>query len=561
MNDREFNLIDERWIRVIWPDCREEEVSLIDALINAHEYQDLSGELPTQDVAILRLLLAILHTVFTRVDENGEEAPFDYPSDARNRWKALWKMGHFPKKPILDYLNNWHERFWLFHPDRPFYQVNEASIGTENGAFKLNGELSQSNNKERLFTTCAGEYKERMSYPEAARWLIYLNGFDDTSAKPKGKNLPTPGIGWLGKLGLITAVGHNLFETLMMNMVLLPEKELWEGREQPCWELPAPRTGERVQISMPDNAAGLLTLQSRRILLKREDDKVVGYALLGGDFFPKEDALMEQMTVWSEIKDKNGNHQHFQPRRHDASKQMWRDFGAIAGMADGHRRPGVVAWVDYLRYHSLLPKGDRISFRIASVQYGDKDFFVNNVFGDQLTFHTELLTEAGKLGYDSAIEEIKKCEKAAQNVGLLAKNLYAAAGGRGESDADAMKAQYFDMIDAPFRKWLSELEPDDVDELHMQCEKWQGVARQTALNLGRTMIERAGESAFIGRKLEDKKKKQEDKKGKAGDKKNKSDSKSDYHVSSPEAYKWFVGSMYKLYPDKKDDSQEVNTNG
>ena len=117
------------------------------------------------------------------------------------------------------------------------------------------------------------------------------------------------------------------------------------------------------------------------------------------------------------------------------------------------------------------------------------------------------------------------------------------------------------MIDAPFRKWLSELEPDDVDELHMQCEKWQGVARQTALNLGRTMIERAGESAFIGRKLEDKKKKQEDKKGKAGDKKNKSDSKSDYHVSSPEAYKWFVGSMYKLYPDKKDDSQEVNTNG
>lgn len=100
---------------------------------------------------------------------------------------------------------------------------------------------------------------------------MYLNGFDDTSAKPKGKNLPTPGVGWLGKLGLITAVGNNLFETLMLNMVLWPEnKVLWAEPELPCWELEKPRSAERVQIAMPRNAASLLTLQSRRILLQRE---------------------------------------------------------------------------------------------------------------------------------------------------------------------------------------------------------------------------------------------------------------------------------------------------
>ena len=46
-----------------------------------------------------------------------------------------------------------------------------------------------------------------MSYAQAARWLLYVNGFDDTSAKPKGKNLPSVGAGWLGKLGLIFRTG------------------------------------------------------------------------------------------------------------------------------------------------------------------------------------------------------------------------------------------------------------------------------------------------------------------------------------------------------------------
>ena len=50
-----------------------EEVSLITVFEQAHLYTDLAGELATQNVAMLRLLLAVLHTVFSRVDEHGEE--------------------------------------------------------------------------------------------------------------------------------------------------------------------------------------------------------------------------------------------------------------------------------------------------------------------------------------------------------------------------------------------------------------------------------------------------------------------------------------------------------
>ena len=152
IKDIEFNLLDEPWIRLMKPDCSVEEVSLTDALLHAHEYEDLAGELPTQDIAILRVLLAVLHTVFSRVDAEGNPDPLD-EDNALERWGELWKLGAFPEKPIRDYLNHWHERFWLFHPERPFFQVPEAAIGTEYSAPKLNGEVSESSNKIRLFSS------------------------------------------------------------------------------------------------------------------------------------------------------------------------------------------------------------------------------------------------------------------------------------------------------------------------------------------------------------------------------------------------------------------------
>ena len=81
-----------------------------------------------------------------------------------------------------------------------------------------------------------------MSYAQAARWLLYLNGYDDTSSKPKTKGAPSVGAGWLGKLAPIQAVGSNLFETLMLNFILLKDgKELWEA-PKPCWELDVPHS-------------------------------------------------------------------------------------------------------------------------------------------------------------------------------------------------------------------------------------------------------------------------------------------------------------------------------
>lgn len=169
MQEKEFNLLDEPWIRVIQPDCTVKEVSLTDALVNAHTYCDLRGELATQDIAVLRLLLAVLHTVFERVDADGNPSPLKSPGDILTRWKTLWNLGHFPAEPIQTYLNGQHEKFWLFHPERPFWQIPVATKGTLYGAKKLNGTISESENKIRLFSMLSGVEKDELSYSEAAR--------------------------------------------------------------------------------------------------------------------------------------------------------------------------------------------------------------------------------------------------------------------------------------------------------------------------------------------------------------------------------------------------------
>lgn len=545
MKDIEFNLLDEKWILVRKSDCTVDELSLTDALLKSHEYVELAGELPTQNVSILRLMLAVLHTVFSRYSPQGEPAPLYDSDDAEYRWKELWNAGRLPEKPIKEYLASVHDRFWLFHPDRPFYQTEAAKIGTEYTASKLNGAVSESGNKIRLFCGCTGVQKSELSYSEAARWLLYVNNYDDTSSKPKGKNLPSPGAGWLGKLGLITIRGNNLFETLVYNLILLNHKrnfsEVW-GPECPAWEPDVPNTAERAEIPMPDNLSELYTLQSRRLWLNRDDnEKVIGYNLLGGDFFEKVDAFIEPMTVWSKVKGNERAGEKFQPRRHDSSVQMWREFSyAFETAADSHI-PGVVLWTKYIK--QMLPESRKlISFSIASVQYGDKDFFVNDVFSDSLTFHTDLLTEIGEHWRAKITDEIKKCDESAAALRFLAKDIELAAGSAEDTVlkravVERAREQYYYEIDLPFRNWLERIDPnwEIVSEQEEQAlREWHETAKRIALRIGQELVESAGTAAIVGRAVKDKNDKER-------------------YYSAPDAYRYFKVKLNEIYPKEENN--------
>ncbi len=572
MIEPEFNLLDESWIRVRTRDCRVEEVSLKEVFTHAHEYEDLAGETAAQDVAMLRLLLAVLHCTFSRVDENGEEnLLFDLEDDALEdevfrRWKALYDLGRFPEELIQEYLEQWRERFWLFHEERPFWQVRDlkdvlqAKESKLYPACKLNGELSQSGNKVRLFPVRSGESCDYLRFAEASRWLVYLNAFDDSAVKPavrgkkaedqdndtkKKKSGKGPGLAWLGKLGVVSAVGRNLFETLLFNFTLLKDgSESWEEENKAIWEKKDDELSkvERQFYSLPENQAELLTWQSRRLLLEREDsNRIKGYWILSGDYFDPENAFTEQMTVWK-VDPQSGKKRWMIPKTHMQDRQMWREFGSIfCENEDGHI-PGIVRWNQQL-YRKLKSTTElTCRFKIVSVQYGDKNATVKDTFSDTIAFSSGILTETYEVTQRAWIlrikEEVSKCESLAEAFGRFFYKVALSGGYSTDKDqrkpleAEGREACYA-MLDVPFRRWLNSIVPNSLGEaMEEKVLEWQKHAKEIALDLGRKTIRDAGTIALTGKELEDK------------------------HYASPIAFEVMVKGINKLYPALRGESQK-----
>ncbi len=98
MKNPEYNLLDEPWIPVRLIDGTITDVGLLELLRRTTDIADLACELPTQSIAIQRLILAIAYRVAT-------------PRDARD-WARQWDDGA-PTEQMIEYLERWRDRFEL----------------------------------------------------------------------------------------------------------------------------------------------------------------------------------------------------------------------------------------------------------------------------------------------------------------------------------------------------------------------------------------------------------------------------------------------------------------
>lgn len=143
MDNKSFNLVTKPWLKVIDLDTnRERTVSLVELFENAQNYRQLAGEMRSQDLAILRFLLAIVTTVYSRFDAAGEVYPWlkvssqspqtfevdqdEFSQDASQEdlletWQRLYKSGKF-SEVVTRYLKAHADRFDFFGR-MPFYQV------------------------------------------------------------------------------------------------------------------------------------------------------------------------------------------------------------------------------------------------------------------------------------------------------------------------------------------------------------------------------------------------------------------------------------------------------
>ena len=317
-------------------------------------------------------------------------------------------------------------------------------------------------------------------------------------------------------------------ETLLLNLVLLKDgQELW-APPCPCWELDQPRCEERTEIPLPDNQAALLTLQSRRIFLYRKEGRVTGYRLIGGDFFERENAFCEQMTLWRKASEKKNAPTTYLPLRHDPAKQLWREFPSAFAPASSARMPGVVQWIVALR--GYMDRKSVVQFASVSAVYGDKDFFVNDSFTDSLTFHRAVLDAANTEVRSKIAQEVLSCEEIAEAVVRLAEEVSKSAGGQGAPEK--ARERFYFAIDQPFRRWLAALDPEeDMDEAVFS---WRGQAKRVARQVGQALVEEAGPSALVGRCEKTKK----------GNKELKL-----YHAA-PKAFGWFLWELGRIYGEK-----------
>lgn len=498
MKEKEFNLLDEPWIRVITPSLEQKEVSLIDAMVHAHEYKSLSGEMPTQDAALLRVLLAVALTIFYRYDADGIEEALtsedDVEDDAEDdeedgadgntvfgRWKRYWRQGRFPEQAVKGYLETWRERFWLFHQETPFWQVKDLQYGTSYDVECLLGNIKESNNGKTRhhFSMTEGEELNRLSYGEVARWLVHLNAYAvnlKTDKKAPGMGLPV-GVGRLGRLGFIMVNGENLFQILMLNLCACNmDKELWE-EPKPVWEQGV-RTGQGCEREAFDNLPELYTMQSRRISLERDESgRLTGFRAMGGDFCAFEDDFSEPMTIWKLKKgDKKNDPQCFLPQTHNPAVHAWREFPVLFD-SKGHI-PGVVQWIQTLYSKKLLPADFLLTFRMIGMVYGDQmNYTYGDCVNDALSMSADLLADMSGAWRSHIFEQVKKCQAVAEQAlshgaSKLCMLLYG-SGNAKDSIRDVLARQYFFSIDGPFREWLVSIEPmsDSPEQKQIQWEK------------------------------------------------------------------------------------------
>ncbi len=551
---QEFNLIEEPWIRVLDKDCRIKEVGIREALLNAYEFVELSGETKTQDFAILRLLLAAMYTIFYRYDIDGNEIDVRENKDAvENNWKSMWADKRIPSKPVEKYLAKWHDRFWLFDDVQPFYQTKAVEGKTKKtiSSAKMIGTLFESENKVRLFADRKEEGRV-LSYPEAARWLMHLNCFDDIAAKN-----PTPKRSWVGQLGLIALKGKNLFETIMLNFCADLDVSNNIFDECPSWEQDNYNIEFNRLINVPRNQAALLSLMSRRVLLcRREDNKIEDYYLAGGDYFEDLEVFQEQMTLWAAYQEgkKEDAPYKYRPRRHDPSRKIWQEFSSIVGFnvnevdTEKLRRPGVINRLNQLYDDKILGRSYIAKVVTAAVIYDYKQLMtlpVIDVISDSLNFHTQILEN--ETWYERIIEEVEKCDKAAYYVSSLYKNVQIASGRKdkdgktnlsGEIDA---KMRFYDSIDEPFRLWLENLRADEDlaqdDERADRCmDEIEKTLRDIAFDFGNSIAGQVGLNAILGRKKDPSKEKAS------------SDKKKEHEiVSSAEALNYYFAGISKIF--------------
>lgn len=529
----EFNLLDEEWINVV-TDYKgtTKPVGMKEFFENAHNYIALAGDTPTQDFAVMRFLLAVLHTVFSRYDADGnayemlemndrmqpkeepEEDLEEYEDLLMDTWKDLWNKGKFPEI-VNEYLEKWRDRFNLFDDKYPFYQVTEKEIDvskinkpapSEVLGKNINRRISESANKIALFSPkySSDLNKEKMSQDEFARWLLTFQSYSGLSDKVIfGKEKYKASKGWLFDLGGVFLSSDNLFKTLLLNLQL---KNFTNKIQKPCWEF-SPEEVVQKQMSFEpiDNIAELYTVWSRAVCIKDySPENAFSMSIVKLPEVIHEDQFLEPMTIWR-YNTTGDNKEKFTPRKHQMNKSMWRSFGLITETESEEnldpknkkRKPGIIDWMN-----KISDFVDDKIIKINSISMEDDgnatSWVPTNEVVDHLYIDEAVFNDLEKEGWIYRINKVVDMTKEVVEFiykGFLndineIRNLESK-----DFANNGVELLYYE-IDKPFRDWI--LSIDINDDKEKKITDWKNELSYLVFNQAEKIAKSSNSRDFIG---------------------------------------------------------------
>ena len=521
MKNPEFNLLDEAWIPVRLLDGTIADVGLLELLRRTTDIADLACELPTQSIAIQRLVLAVAYRVAT-------------PRDTRD-WVRQWEDGA-PTEQMIEYLERWRDRFYLFGGRFPFMQVADLRTAKDSvsGLEKLIADVP---NGEQFFTTRHGRALACIPPSEAARWLVHAQAYDPSGIRSGavgdsqvkgGKGYPI-GPSWCGHLGLVWLKGKDLDETLVLNLIPADAAGL-RGVESSTewgacsWEAAEPENAVRGDYSRLDPSGTprdvsiprLLTWHSRRIRLVGDSSGVTGVVLAQGDkLAPQEMRLYEPQSLWrySTPQSKKFKTDVYMPRKFEAGRALWRNLPGtlptvttVQGVDKQPKQeflPSATLSFHYQLDNALIeatyPKVMRI--QAVGVTYGPQEATFDDIYSDELTLSVAVMRVEREDLSAEIDRQVRLTEEVARDVGTLAANLARAAGesgdGAGDGARDRAKELFFSAVDTDFRTWLSQV--DGHESARDAGRRWERALRQHATDIQAELVRGASSSAIIGR--------------------------------------------------------------
>lgn len=497
-----FNLVEAPWIPCL-PAAggSVREVGILEALARAPDLREVVDPSPLVTVAIHRLLLAVLHRVFGPAD-SGE-------------WSKHWRTGEWDEGKIADYLATWRERFDLFSPERPFYQVAGLDGERAVSAAKLTHELAAGNNPT-LFDHTTPD-RVAMTPAQAARSLLACQAFavGGLVSFERAEDRSADGAPMV-KGAVVLMRGENLFQTLILNLHWYnPRDEApfpVTGDDRPAWE----RDEEtRPEDREPCGHLDLLTWQGRRVRLVPEVDEkgdiVVRRAvIMKGNQFP--DGFhrhgKETMVAFTKREKAKSGEDPWPPVGFQPDRVLWRDsLALLESLPEKRARPKTIEWlsdlvaqgvltrerllpVDVLGMASdqakvLLWRHERLTLPLAYL--GDKELV--GALGEALA-----LAEAGHRALRDSTRTLAR---------LLAKPTSDAAGAKPPPERTiepfathlSPTRSYWGDLEVPFRRLLLDLADDRVVDEDEGVRYGGRVLSDWALTLRRTAVRAFARSA------------------------------------------------------------------